>query len=197
MDSIAPTMAKAGKPTYRLTEQEAVRVALRKILDEKGTKKAVADLLGVRPQSILKIVDQGGGPSVETVRRLAEYLKVTEAELLSGGASSDRPAGREVEYLRRYQNAELAAEVARREALLQEAIRDVVDGAYKLDADAPPSEWFDAIKLRDSQLRRARKGLAQDTERASKEREVSAEHVEKMKRTGKPKLSVVKPRKES
>lgn len=191
-------MAKIGKPTYPPDEQDRVRVVVRALLKERGSKQAVGKLLGVSRQSIGTIVDKGGGPSLLIVRNLAKHLKMSEVELLTGRKPAASPSivladgERTVEYLRRYPNADVAAEFARREGVSDEAIRDVADGHYSLPSDAGPQEWLDMMKARNVELKHAARGLALDQARTDAATAASDAHIEEAKVAGKPKLKIVK-----
>lgn len=84
---------------------------------------------------------------VEVLQRPAEYFV-------------DEPlvAERTYHQLTRYPNAELAAEVARREGVAESAIVWVLSGQHNLAEDAHPTDWLRAMERREREERRDTSG---------------------------------------
>lgn len=89
--------------------------------------------------------------------------------------------------LERYDDRELAVVVARRRGLDEEAIQWVESGSHDLPIGASYDEWMAAIERKQAELRRTRKALEQDTERAEKERGITQARVDDAKVKRRPK----------
>jgi hypothetical protein len=116
------------------------------------TMDRVEEICGVRQPLLSKYEGGLQSMTVETAALLAGAYKITVGQL-TGDEPLDLGSVRSVDYLVRYENAQLAAEVARREGVSSEAIDSVLAGSHDLPADAPPTLWLEAMK--DEQRRRA------------------------------------------
>lgn len=185
------SVARIGRPTYSPEVTEHIRRVVAEMLSG-GEYKSLADLgraIGISGQAVGKFLYRGGGISRQQVVQLAKIRGVSPEDLEDPSARTKGTRSAVVTIpLARYNNADLAAEVARRQGVAQEAIDWVCGGNYSLPEDASPEEWWNAMKLHDAQVKRERKALGQDRVLEEKQRGADERRIADAKRTTKPRL---------
>lgn len=133
-----------GQPALDVEERERVMEAIRARLAtvHGGEQAGLADELGVTRSAVSQTLDGKTSPSFKMARALARVMGIALEELLTGEPARAR-----------YNNRELAREVAVRSGLLPEAIAEVDSVAHHYDGDPTPIAWIEMYQWADRRAR--------------------------------------------
>jgi hypothetical protein len=199
------------------TERLVAAIEQKVVPDHRGKPKPIGyNALGKaigKEQSgyISTLIKERRTPVVETIRELAKALDVRfewladgTGEMKAPGSSAQAPEAGVVgvsepsrtirSYDPRYPNFDLGAEIVRRERddkdaqLAEAAIDRVSKRLHDYGGDAMPTRWAQLIVAELDIMRTARRGLAQDVERARKKDTADDARAAAMEEQTKPKL---------
>ena len=139
-----------------------LQARLRDLLANGMAPSEVAKRIGVTKGQISQLKNHAAGVGFKTLTGMAGILNLTIDQVFTKAAAwgKEHPdvvaalRNERVEYPERYPNRLLAAEVARREGISEEAILNVVGWALKASEDPGPLEWFEDMRSEDRRLKR-------------------------------------------
>ncbi len=139
------------------SEDERVRVVVKRLVVEHGSQSAVARRVDVAPQTISRHLD--GFPAGKAFAQKIAKLAGLHYETMIGRLTLVRSS--------RYPNFEAAAEFARRDGVREDAIENART-LLKSDVDLKPSEWLEDIHVEQRKIDRAAKDPVGEAARQAK-----------------------------
>lgn len=140
----------AGSKALTPAQNDAVREWTRELLKQyEGNQTLLAPKLGLSQPTLSSFLNGRSGTSYGTVERLAKLLGKSEQEILGKRGGSTAP---------RHDRRALAAELAREDGVLEEAIASVLDQPPQPgDEKLSTVRWVDRIRSAELEILRQRR----------------------------------------